>query len=46
MCRDRMSVAGRDIFTVGHSTHEWETFLGLLKLQRMTCRIDVQKEFT
>lgn len=39
-----MSVAGRDIFTVGHSTHEWETFLGLVKWRRRTGRIDVRKE--
>lgn len=39
-----MSVVGRDIFTVGHSTYGCETFLDLLERHSVSVRIDVWKE--
>jgi uncharacterized protein (DUF488 family) len=39
-----MSLAGRDIFTVGHSTHEWETFLGLVQQHGVTAIADVRSQ--
>ncbi|GAB4196184.1 MAG: DUF488 domain-containing protein [Phycisphaeraceae bacterium] len=36
--------ANRSIFTVGHSTHEWETFLGLLKQHGVTAVADVRSQ--
>ena len=44
MCREKVSVSGGSIFTVGYSTHRWETFLGLLKQHGVTAIADVRSQ--
>lgn len=39
-----MATPRRHILTIGHSTHEWETFLGLLKQHRVTAIADVRSQ--
>ncbi len=39
-----MTVGGRTIFTTGHSTHELETFLGLLTRHGVTAITDVRSQ--
>lgn len=39
-----MSIVGQDIFTIGYSTHRWETFLGLLKRHGVTAIGDVRSQ--
>ncbi len=37
-----MSVAGRDLFTIGHSTHKFDKFAGLLKQHEVNAIADVR----
>lgn len=39
-----MNAIGRDIFTIGHSAHELETFLGLLKRHGVTAVADLRSQ--
>jgi len=39
-----MSGAGRNIFTIGHSTHKLEAFIGLLKQHGVTAIADVRSQ--
>jgi uncharacterized protein (DUF488 family) len=39
-----MSTDGRELFTIGHSTHSLEDFLGLLKRHGITTIVDVRSQ--